>query len=65
MDETPLLIFYKVVSTKLPAYIYDVIPLVRQSQRHPNTVNFVGPSASKVYNINDPIGIKLVTTFRF
>ena len=28
-------------------------------------LNFVGPSASKVYNINDPIGIKLVTTFRF
>ena len=28
-------LFYKVVSTKLPAYIYDNIPPVRQSQRHP------------------------------
>ena len=31
--------FYKVVSTKLPAYIYDFIPPLRQSQRHPNTFN--------------------------
>ena len=31
-----LCLFYKVVSTKLPAYIYDIIPSVRQSQRHPN-----------------------------
>ena len=34
-----LRLFYKVVSTELPAYIYDFIPLVRQSQRHPNTFN--------------------------
>ena len=32
-----LFLFYKVVSTKLPAYMYDIIPPVRQSQRHPNT----------------------------
>ena len=99
-----LCLFYKVVSTKLPAYIYDIIPSVRQSQRHPNTfnsiscrteyfknsffpcvvsewiklnpeirrsgsynifrksiLNFIRPSASKVYNINDAIGIKLIT----
>ena len=31
------LIINKVVSTKLPAYIYDFIPPLRQSQRHPNT----------------------------
>ena len=31
-----LCLFSKVVSTKLPAYIYDIIPSVRQSQRHPN-----------------------------
>ena len=97
-------LFYKVVSTKLPAYIYDIIPPVRQSQRHPNTfnsiscrteyfknsffpcvigewnklnpeirrsgsynifrkliLNFIRPSASKVYNITDAIGIKLIT----
>ena len=31
-----LCLFSKVASTKLPAYIYDIIPSVRQSQRHPN-----------------------------
>ena len=99
--------FYKVVSIKLPAYIYDIIPPVRQSQRHPNTfnsisckteffknsfvpcvisewiklkpeirrsssynifrkpiLNFIRPSAGKVYNINDTIGIKLITRLR-
>ena len=99
-----LCLFYKVVSTKLPAYIYDIIPPVRQSQRHLNTfksiscrteyfknsffpcvigewnklnpkirrsgsynifrntiLNFIRASASKVYNINDAIGIKLIT----
>ena len=30
-------LFYKVVSTKVSAYIYDIIPPVRQYQRHPNT----------------------------
>ena len=30
-------LFYKVVSTKLTAFIYDTIPPVSQSQRHPNT----------------------------
>ena len=34
-----LCLFYKVVSTKLPAYIDDLIPPVRQFQRHPNTFN--------------------------
>ena len=33
-----LCLFYKVVSTKLPAYIHD-IPPVRQCQRHSNTFN--------------------------
>ena len=32
-------LFYKVVSTNLPAYIYDFSLPVRQSQRHPNTFN--------------------------
>ena len=32
-----LCLFYTVVSTKLPAYIYVIIPPVNQSQRHPNT----------------------------
>ena len=102
-----LCLFYKVVLTKLPAYIYDFIPPVRQSQRHPNTfnsfscrteyfknsffpciigewnklnpeiwrsgshnifwwslLNFTWPSASKVYNINDMISIKLITRLR-
>ena len=36
-----LCLFYKVVSTKLPAYIYDIIPPVRQFQRHPNTFNSI------------------------
>ena len=36
-----LCLFYKVVSTKLPAYIYDIIPPVSQSQRHPNTFNSI------------------------
>ena len=31
-----LCLFSKVASTKLTAYIYDIIPSVRQSQRHPN-----------------------------
>ena len=30
---------YKVVSTKIAAYIYYFIPPARQSQRHPNTFN--------------------------
>ena len=34
-----LCLFYKIVPTKLPAYIYDFIPLGRPSQRHPNTFN--------------------------
>ena len=36
-----LCLFYEVVSVKLPAYIYDFIPPVRQSQRHPNTINSI------------------------
>ena len=36
-----LCLFHKVVSTKLPAYIYDIIPPVSQSQRHPNTFNSI------------------------
>ena len=32
-----LCLFYKVVSTKLPAYIYNFFPPVRQFQRYPNT----------------------------
>ena len=36
-----LCLFYKVVSTKLPAYNYDIIPPVRQSQRHPNTFDSI------------------------
>ena len=32
-------LFYKVVSTKLPAYIYDFIPPVRPYQKHPNSFN--------------------------
>ena len=102
-----LCLFHKIVSTKLPAYIYDIIPPVSQSQRHPNTfnsissrteyfknsffpcvigewnklnpeirrsgsynifwksiLNFIRASASKVYNINDAIGIKLITRLR-
>ena len=102
-------LFYKAVSTKLPAYSYDIIPPVRQSPRHPTTfdsiscrteyfknsiflsmffpcvigewnkinreirksgtyntfrksiLNFIRTSVSKVYNINDAIGIKLIT----
>ena len=34
-----LCLFHKVVSTKLPAYIYYFIPPVRQSQRRANTFN--------------------------
>ena len=34
-------LFYKVVITKLPAYIYDIIPPLRRSQRHPNTFNSI------------------------
>ena len=102
-----LFLFYKVASTRLPTYIYDFIPPVRQSQRHPNTynffycrteylknsffpcligkwnklipeiprsgscsifrrsvLNFIRSSASKVYNINDTIGIELITRLR-
>ena len=29
-------LFYKVVSTKLPAYIYDFIPPVKQYKKHPS-----------------------------
>ena len=36
-----LCLFYKVVWTKLPAYIYGLIPPVRQSQRHSNTFNSI------------------------
>ena len=32
--------YFTVISTKLPVYIYDFIPPVRQSQTHPNTFNF-------------------------
>ena len=107
MDETLLLILQKVISTKQPAYIYDIILPVRQSQRHPNAfnpiscwtqyfknsffpcvigkwnklnpeirrsdsynilrksiLNFIRSSASKIYNINDTIGIKLITRLR-
>ena len=99
-----LCLFYRVVSDKVPAYMYDFIPPVRQSQRHLNTLysfscrneycknsfflcvfsewnnlnheifssgsynifwksllNFIWPSASEVYNLNDRIEIKLIT----
>ena len=102
-----LCLFCKVVSTKLPAYIYDFIPPARQSQRHQNTfnpfcrrteyfknsffpcvtgewnklnpeirsscsynifwkslLNFIRPSATNVYDINDTMGIKLITLVR-
>ena len=102
-----LCLFCKVVSTKIQGYIYNFIPPVRQSQRHPSTfnsiscraeyfqnwffpcfivkwnklkpeiwrsgsydifrksiLNFTRPSESKVYKINDTIGIKLITRLR-
>ena len=102
-----LCLFYRIVSTKLPAYIFDIISPVRQSQRHPNTfqsiscrteyfknscfpcvigesnksnpdirlsgsynifqksiLTFIPTSASKVDNVNDVIGIKLITRLR-
>ena len=34
-----LCLFYKVVSTKLPAYMYNIIPPVSQSQRHPDILS--------------------------
>ena len=36
----PFCLFYKVNSTKIPAYIYDFIPSVTQSCRHPNTFTY-------------------------
>ena len=36
-----LCLFYEVVSTKRPAYIYDIIPPVSQSLRHPYTFNSI------------------------
>ena len=45
-----LCLFYKVVSTKLPAYIYDIITPLRQFQRHPNTFNSI--SCRTEYFIN-------------
>ena len=36
-----LCLFHKIVSTKLPAYIYDIIPPVSQSQKHLNTFNSI------------------------
>ena len=34
-----LFLFYKFIPTKLPAYIYDFVPPVKESQRRPNTFN--------------------------
>ena len=34
-----LCLFYKVVPTKIPAFLYNFIPPVRQSQRHQNSFN--------------------------
>ena len=34
-----LCLFYKIVSTKLPPYIYGFIPPTRQFRRYPNTFN--------------------------
>ena len=39
INETPFSVLQIFYSTKLPAYIYDFIPLVRQSQKHLNTFN--------------------------
>ena len=102
MDETPLLFdetpFYKVASTKLPAYIYDIIQThstlslaelsilethffpcvigewnklnseIRRSGScnifRKSILNFIRPSASRVYNINDVVGIKFMTRLR-
>ena len=36
-----LCLFYKGVSAKLPAYVYEFIPPVRQYQRYPNTFNTI------------------------
>ena len=36
-----LCLFYKVVSTKLPDYTYDIILPERQSLRHPNIFNSI------------------------
>ena len=36
-----LCLFYKAVSTKLPAYICYIIPPIGQSQRHPNKFNSI------------------------
>ena len=47
-----LCLFYKVVSTKLPSYIYVIIPPVNQSQRHPNT--FISISCTNEFFKNSP-----------
>ena len=45
MDEAPLsilcysVLLFEAAATKIPASVYDVIPLVRQTQRHRNTFN--------------------------
>ena len=93
-----LCLFYKVSSTKLPAYIYDIIqtrltlslaelsilkthfflcviaewnklnPEIRRSGScnifRKSILNFIRPSASRVYNINHAVGIKLITRLR-
>ena len=45
-----LCLFYKVFSTKVPAYIYDFIPPVRLSQRHQNTFNSFSSRAENFKN---------------
>ena len=49
-----LCLFYKVVSTKLPAYIYDIIPHLKQSQRHPNRFNSISCRTKYFKNLYFP-----------
>ena len=45
-----LCLFRKAVSTKLPAYVYDLIPPLRQSQRHPSTFNSFSCTKNQVFH---------------
>ena len=70
---------YKIVSTKFPPYLYDLIPPLQRSHGYPGSdiknsdsyqmfrkklLAFIRPVGNSMYGIYDPFGVKLINRLR-
>ena len=60
----------KIVSIKLPPYLYEIVLALQWLQRNPGRTflqepfTFIQPIENSIYSIYDPLGIKLLNILR-